>query len=108
MSLHPTFAFQTPSREDIVTASEATLEKPSKTFRQILDGVWILVDDLAEDNNAKAVGLEIPWNPLGFHRGIPFRQATRRGTQAPDAILLHRLPILPTWTKGRNSPGHVV
>lgn len=108
MSLHPAFALQAPTREDFVAAAEAALEELPEAFRKILDGVGILVEDLAEDDDAEAVGLESPWDLLGLYRGVPFGQATGRIAQAPDAILLYRLPILLTWAEGGDSLGHVV
>ena len=108
MSLHPALALQAPTHEDFVAAAEAALEELPEAFRQILDGVGILVEDLAEDDDAEAAGIDSPWDLLGLCRGVPFGQATGRGAQAPDAILLYRLPILLTGRRGGDSLGHVL
>jgi predicted Zn-dependent protease with MMP-like domain len=103
MPLHPAFALRAPSREDVVAAAEAALDELPGEIRRTLDGVGILVEDLAE-----VVGLESPWDLLGLYRGVPFGQATGRTAHAPDAILPHRLPILLAWAEGGDSLGHVV
>jgi predicted Zn-dependent protease with MMP-like domain len=108
MPLHPAFALRAPSREDVVAAAEAALDELPGEFRRILDGVGILVEDLAEDDDAEAVGLESPWDLLGLYRGVPFGQAAGKVAQAPDVILLYRLPILLAWAEGADSLGHVV
>lgn len=108
MSLHPAFALRAPTREDVVAAAEAALEQLPLEFRRILDGVGIFVEDLAEDEDVKAVGLESPWDLLGLYRGVPFGQATGRIAQAPNAILLYRLPILLAWAEGEDTLGHLV
>jgi predicted Zn-dependent protease with MMP-like domain len=108
MPLHPAFAPRAPSREDVVAAAEAALDELPGEIRRTLDGVGILVEDLAEDDDAEAVGPESPWDLLGLYRGVPFGQSTGRTAHAPDVILPHRLPILLAWAEGGDSLGHVV
>ena len=108
MNLHPAFSLRAPTREDVVAAAEAALEQFPLEFRRILDGVGIFVEDLAEDEDVKAVGLESPWDLLGLYRGVPFGQATGRIAQAPNAILLYRLPILLAWAESEDTLGHLV
>ena len=86
-----------PSAEDIIDLADRALAAIPKRLRDQVRGVSLLVEDVADDETLKEVGVDNAWELTGLYRGVPFGQAAGVIPQAPDQILLFREPILLEW-----------
>jgi len=86
-----------PSAEDIVDLAEHALAAIPKRLRERVQGVAILVEEVADDETLVALGVENAWDLTGLYRGVPFGQKEAAGIAEPDMILLYREPILLEW-----------
>jgi acetylglutamate kinase len=87
-----------PSEEDILQLAETALEALPPNLARHVEGVAILVEDLADDDTVEGLGLENPWELTGLYRGIPLTQRSISDpVQFPDSIVLYRDAILVEW-----------
>ncbi|MCA3368467.1 MAG: metallopeptidase family protein [Roseomonas sp.] len=87
-----------PSPEDLIELAEDALAAIPKPLRDLLRGVAILVDDIAEEEMLRELGIEIPYELTGLYLGVPLTEKTSAAVPAePDRILLFREPILLEW-----------
>ena len=87
-----------PSAEDLVELAEDALAAIPKPLRDLLKGVAILVDDIAEEEMLRELGIENPYDLTGLYLGIPLTEKSNAMVpDDPDRILLFREPILLEW-----------
>ncbi len=86
-----------PAIEDIAELGERALSAIPSRLRAQVRGVSILVEDAADDDTMKELGLENAWQLTGVYRGVPFGRAEGAVPHAPDMIILYREPILLEW-----------
>jgi acetylglutamate kinase len=87
-----------PAEEDFQIMAERALEAMPARLSQHVQGVAIMIDDLADEETLAALGIDNPWELTGLYRGIPLteRSVTDSG-HLPDAIFLYREAILIEW-----------
>lgn len=79
-------------------------------IRQQVEGVGILVEEMADEALLDALGIDDPLTLTGLYDGIPLteRSVADEPTQ-PDLIRLYRLPILVEWAgRGDVTLGEIV
>ena len=87
-----------PSPEDIADMAEQALSAIPERLRAHVQGVAILVDEVADDVTLAELEIENAWELTGLYRGVPLGQKGAGETrQEPDMILLYREPILLEW-----------
>lgn len=87
-----------PAEEDIHQLAEHALEALPASLSRHVEGVAILVEDLADDETLESLGLDNPWELTGLYRGIPLTQrSVSDPVQFPDTIVLFRDAILVEW-----------
>ena len=87
-----------PSAEDLVELAEDALAAIPKPMRDLLKGVAILVDDIAEEEMLRELGIENPYDLTGLYLGVPLTEkSSAMVPEEPDRILLFREPILLEW-----------
>ncbi|WP_137181407.1 metallopeptidase family protein [Roseomonas sp. AR75] len=87
-----------PTIEDIVELAEQAFAAIPKELRDLVRGTAILVEDVADEETARAVGLESPWALTGLYRGTPMTMKSVLDVPAePDTVTLYREPILLEW-----------
>lgn len=87
-----------PSAEDLIDLAEDALAAIPKPLRDVLQGVAIMVEDIADDDMLRELGIENPFELTGLYLGIPLTEKTHADTvEEPDRILLFREPILLEW-----------
>jgi len=87
-----------PSEDDILEMAEAALAALPAHLSRHVEGVIILVEDLADDETLEGLGLENPWELTGLYRGIPLTQrSVSDPVQFPDTVVLFRDAILVEW-----------
>jgi acetylglutamate kinase len=88
-----------PSIDDIIAMAERALAELPQEVRNHLDGA-IMVEDRADDETLRRVGIASPWNLLGLYRGVSLpRRSIFQPTRYPDQIFLYREPILRQWRR---------
>lgn len=87
-----------PNAEDLVELAEDALAAIPKPLRDMLKGVAILVDDIAEEEMLRELGIENPYELTGLYLGVPLTEkSSAMVPEEPDRILLFREPILMEW-----------
>ena len=98
-----------PSADQIEALARRALANLPETFAAHLAGVVLLVEEFADDDTLRAMGLDDPFDLTGIYEGIPLteRSVEQSGT-LPDRIRLFRRPILDEWADGNDTLEHLV
>jgi predicted Zn-dependent protease with MMP-like domain len=88
-----------PSIDDIAAMAERALAEIPEELRNHLDGS-IMVEDRADNETLRRLGIASPWNLLGLYRGVSLpHRSVMQIARYPDQILLFREPILWKWLR---------
>ena len=91
-----------PTLHDIETLAQAAVERLPATFRELLDGVLLRVEDFPSDEVCAEMGLESPYDILGLYHGRSVAGEMVTGAM-PDVVYLYRRPVLDEWAEGEES-----
>ncbi len=95
----PSTSHPLPSIDDIAAIAERALAEIPEELRNHLDGA-IMVEDRADDETLRRMGIASPWNLLGLYRGVSLpRRSVMQIARYPDQIFLFREPILRMWQR---------
>jgi predicted Zn-dependent protease with MMP-like domain len=95
MAQPPLFA---PDVETITALARDTLARLPAPFAQHLDGVLLRVEEFADDDVLKEMGIEDPFELSGLYTGRPVGEKSVSDSGAlPDMIHLYRRPLLDEW-----------
>lgn len=98
-----------PDEEDILQLADAALEALPAHVSRHVQGIAILVEDLADDETLAGLGLDNPWELTGLYRGIPLTQrSVADAAPFPDSIVLFRDAILVEWVDTGEDLGRLV
>lgn len=87
-----------PSEDDILALAESALAALPPRLSRHVEGIAILVEDLADEETLAALEIENAWELTGLYRGIPMgERSVSDPVRLPDMILLYRDPILIEW-----------
>ena len=88
-----------PSAVEIERIGRRVLAELPEFFRRHVRDVPVRVQDFADDDTLRDMGLESPYDLLGLYRGVPVGE--RGGLALPpgdvDMIFLYRRPLLDYW-----------
>ena len=101
---------QAATAQEMEAMGHAAIARLPAQFRQHLDDIVFQVQDFAEDDLLRQMGIESEWELTGVYEGIPLseRSVEHSGTM-PDRIRLFRLPILREWAeRGDETLEHLV
>lgn len=97
MSERQTFA---PDAAAIERLAEAAIARMPDLFRRHLDGVVLRVDDFAEEDVLRELGIEDPFDLTGLYTGRPVgEQSSMLSGELPAMIHLYRRPLLDEWAE---------
>ncbi len=97
MSQGQTFAPDAAAIERLADRAIAGLPEP---FRVHLDGVVLRIEDFAEDDVLRELGIEDPFDLTGLYTGRPIgQQSSMLSGELPAMIHLFRRPLLDEWTE---------
>ena len=104
-----TKAIRPPSLEEIeAMARDAFAQIPSELAGMTGD-VAFHVQDFAEEDVLKDLGIESPFDLMGLYAGIPFGERSVSTTATDiDRIFLYRRAILDYWCESGEDLAHVV
>jgi len=87
-----------PSPADIEAIARRTLDRLPSPFAESLGDVVLLVEDLADEDTARRLGLGHPMQLSGLYEGVPLnRQSIQQSGMLPERITLYRRPIIAEW-----------
>ena len=97
MSERQTFA---PDAAEIERLADAAIARMPEHFRRHLDGVVLRVEEFADDEVLRELGIEDPFDLTGLYSGRPIgeRSSTHSG-DLPAMIHLYRRPLLDEWAE---------
>lgn len=89
---------QVPSAEHIEEIARRTLQRLPSLFAQSLGEVVLAIEEVADVETARRLGLRHPMQLSGLYEGISLdrRSVTESGT-LPERITLYAQPILSEW-----------
>ena len=89
---------RTPSAADIDAIARETLRRLPSPFAETLGDVVLLVEEVADAETARRVGLNHPMQLSGLYEGISLdRQSVQQSGTLPERITLYVRPILAEW-----------
>lgn len=91
-------AARTPTAVEIEAIARRTLDRLPSPFAESLGDVVLLIEEVADPDTARRLGLNHPMQLSGLYEGIPLnhRSVEQSGT-LPERITLFRRPIISEW-----------
>ena len=97
MSERQTFA---PDAAAIERLADAAIARMPELFRRHLDGVVVRVEEFAEEDVLRELGIEEPFELTGLYTGRPIgEQSSMLSGELPAMIHLYRRPLLDEWAE---------
>lgn len=98
-----------PSAADIEAVARRTIERLPSPFADSLGDVVLLVDEVADPDTARRLGLDHPMQLSGLYEGVPLnQQSVQQSGMLPERITLYRRPILAEWQSSQVSLDELV
>ena len=89
---------RTPSAADIDAIARETLQRLPSPFAETLGDVVLLVEEVADPDTARRVGLNHPMQLSGLYERISLNhQSVQQSGTLPERITLYVRPILAEW-----------
>jgi len=97
------------SADEIEALARRALENLPEAFAAHLGDVVLLIEEFADEDTLRAMGIQDPFELTGVYEGIPLteRSVEQSGT-LPDRIRLFRRPILDEWADGDDTLEHLI
>ena len=87
-----------PSSGQIHAIARSTLAQLPSLFRENLGEIVLLVEEVADADTTRALGLDHPMQLSGLYQGVPLnRQSVSQSGLLPERITLYSRPILAEW-----------
>lgn len=97
MSERQTFA---PDGRLIERLADEAIRRLPPAFRAYLEGVVFRVEDFAEEEVLKELGIENPFELTGLYSGRPIgEQSSMLSGELPPMVHLYRRPLLDEWVE---------
>lgn len=89
-----------PDAATIERMAEEAIARLPDPFRAHLEGVVLRVEDFADDEVLKELGIEDPFELSGLYSGRPIgEQSSMLSGELPPMIHLYRRPLLDEWVE---------
>lgn len=93
-----------PTAADIEAIARRTLDRLPSPFAESLADVVLRIDEVADPDTARRLGLRHPMQLSGLYEGIPLNlQSVQQSGTLPERITLYRRPIIAEWQSARFS-----
>jgi predicted Zn-dependent protease with MMP-like domain len=93
-----------PSAADIEAIARRTLDRLPSPFAESLGDVVLRIEEVADPDTARRVGLRHPMQLSGLYEGVPLNhQSVQQSGTLPERITLYRRPIIAEWQSTRFS-----
>jgi predicted Zn-dependent protease with MMP-like domain len=98
-----------PSAAEIEAIAQRTLERLPSPFAESLGEIVLVVEEVADPDTARRVGLRNAMQLSGLYQGVPLNlQSVQHSGMLPERITLYRRPILAEWQATRFSLEQIV
>jgi predicted Zn-dependent protease with MMP-like domain len=98
-----------PSAAAIDAIARATLSRLPSPFRESLNDIVLLVEEVADPDTTRRLALRHPMQLSGLYQGVPLNhQSISQSGILPERITLYRQPILAEWQSGPFSLDQIV
>ena len=98
-----------PTPEGIEAIARRTLDRLPAPFSDSLGDIVLLIEEVADAETARSVGLEHPMQLSGLYSGVPLNhQSVQHSGMLPERITLYRRPIIAEWRSTRVSLDRLV
>ena len=99
-----------PTAAEMEAIARAAMERLPAEMREHLGDVVLLVEDFADADTLKSVGLQEPFELTGIYEGVPMHEkSVEHSGLMPDKVRLFRMPILLEWAeRGDETIEHLV
>jgi predicted Zn-dependent protease with MMP-like domain len=98
-----------PTPEHIEAIARRTLDRLPPPFSDSLGDIVLLVEEVADPDTARSVGLRNPMQLSGLYEGISLNhQSVSHSGVLPERITLYRRPIIAEWQSTRVSLDQLV
>ena len=98
-----------PSADEIEALARSALASLPEPFAAHLADVILQVEDFADDETLKAMGINDPFDLTGIYEGIPLTErSVDLSGNLPDRDRLFRRPLLDEWADGNETLEHLV
>jgi predicted Zn-dependent protease with MMP-like domain len=98
-----------PSADEIEALARSALASLPEPFAAHLADVILQVEDFADDETLKAMGINDPFDLTGIYEGIPLTErSVDLSGNLPDRVRLFRRPLLDEWADGNDTLEHLV
>jgi len=95
---------RSPSAADIEAIAQHTLQRLPSPFAESLGDIVLLIEEVANPDTARRLGLRNPMQLSGLYEGIPLnRQSVQQSGTLPERVTLYRRPIIAEWKSTRVS-----
>jgi predicted Zn-dependent protease with MMP-like domain len=93
-----------PSADEIEAIARRTLDRLPAPFSESLGDIVLLIEEVADLQTARSLGLSHPMQLSGLYQGIPLNhQSVQQSGVLPERITLYRRPIIAEWQSSRVS-----
>ena len=87
-----------PRAADIEAIARRTLDRLPSPFADSLGDVVLLIEEVADPDTARSLGLRHPMQLSGLYSGVPLNhQSVQQSGMLPERITLYRRPIIAEW-----------
>jgi predicted Zn-dependent protease with MMP-like domain len=98
-----------PSAVDIEAIARRTLDRLPSPFSDSLGDIVLLIEEVADAETARSLGLSHPMQLSGLYQGVPLNhQSVQQSGTLPERITLYRRPIIAEWQSTRVSLDQLV
>jgi predicted Zn-dependent protease with MMP-like domain len=96
----PTSRANLPDAADLERLARRAIQRLPPTFRGYLTDIVVRVEEFADDEALRAVGLQDRWELVGLYQGRPLsEQSIWSSGDMPNTISLFRRPLLAEWVQ---------
>ncbi|MGF1549726.1 MAG: metallopeptidase family protein [Sphingomonadaceae bacterium] len=89
-----------PSPETFERLAREAVERLPEPFRVHLRDIVFKVEEFADEEVVKEMGLESPWELTGLYQGRPLdQQSVWSSGELPTMIFLYRQPLIAEWAQ---------
>ena len=97
-------ASRIPSAADIEAIARRTLDRLPSPFAESLGDIMLLIEEVADPDTARRLGLRHPMQLSGLYQGVPLNhQSVQQSGMLPERVTLYRRPIIAEWQQTRFS-----
>ena len=98
-----------PSAPDIHEIARDTLARLPSPFKESLGDVVLVIEEVADPDTARGLGLDYPMQLSGLYQGVPLHlQSVSMSGMIPERITLYRRPIIAEWRSTTFSLAQIV